>query len=149
MRGKIQAVTLLPKPSQKLYIWQLTTHTLALLVTLFAPLILLHKLLLLLFLAMYILYSHRQSQRSNRNHILKARIEHDGRSRLTMGDGRRLNAKIRTDSVVTPWLILLRFDLKQGWLSPTMVLFEDALPHEQRRQLRVLLKFGGINQEDG
>ncbi|MEL0587135.1 MAG: protein YgfX [Candidatus Thiodiazotropha sp. (ex. Lucinoma kazani)] len=149
MSGKIQAVTLLPTPSRQLYIWQLTTHALALLVTLFAPLILIHKLLLLLLLAIYILYSQRQSQRTNRKHILKVRIEPDGRSRLTMGDGRRLIAKVRSDSVITPWLILLRFNLKQGWFHPTMVLFEDALPHEQMRQLRVLLKFGGINQEDG
>lgn len=146
MPGKIQAITLCPKPSRKLYIWLMAIHLLALTVTLFAPLVLWHKLVLLLCLALYGYLSYRQARRRSGKRILAARIAPGGRSRITMGDGRKLLARVRRDSLITPWLILLRFDLGRGWSHPSLVLTADCLSEEEMRQLRVLLRFSEVNK---
>ncbi|MCU7904691.1 MAG: hypothetical protein KZQ76_02345 [Candidatus Thiodiazotropha sp. (ex Epidulcina cf. delphinae)] len=147
MQKKMPAVRLIPVPSRQLLLWHLATHALALSVTVFAPLALPDKLLLLSLLALYAFWRLRCGKGVNSRRVIEARIVSSGRSRLTLGDGRRLVAKIRPDSLVTPWLILLRFDSGQGPRRLTMVLFGDALPNEQVRRLRILLKFGGFNQK--
>jgi hypothetical protein len=64
-----------------------------------------------------------------------------------MGDGRKLLARVRHDTLVTPWLILLRFDLGRGWFHPTLVLTPDTLSEDEMRRLRVLLRFSQLKSD--
>lgn len=47
---------------------------------------------------------------------------------------------LSADTVVTPFLVLLRFRLADQRSTTTIPIFYDALPHEQFRALRVHLK---------
>jgi hypothetical protein len=142
--GTIQSITLQPKPSRQLHAWRLTIHLLAFLTTLSAPLVLWHKLLLLLTLALYGYFSFRQGRRGSGGQIIKVTVTPYGRARMVMGGGQRVMARIRRDSLVTPWLIVLRFDLDRAWLPHSLVLTSDSLGEEQLRELRVLLRFGEL-----
>ncbi|MEW8469777.1 MAG: hypothetical protein AB2637_14690, partial [Candidatus Thiodiazotropha sp.] len=83
MSGKIQAITLQPKPSRKLRLWLVTTHLLTLLVILFAPLITWHKSILLFVLSLHAVFSYRRTRKGSGARIQAARIRPDGRSRIT------------------------------------------------------------------
>jgi hypothetical protein len=139
--GTIQSITLQPKPSRQLHVWRLTIHLLACLTTLFAPLILWHKLMLLLALGLYSYVSFRRLGRGSGRQIMKITVTPFGRARMVMKGGQKLRARIRQDSFVTPWMIVLRFDLDRGWLPQSLVLTSDTISDEQLRQLRVLLRF--------
>ncbi|MBT3027387.1 MAG: hypothetical protein B6D72_05760 [gamma proteobacterium symbiont of Ctena orbiculata] len=145
MSGNIQTVTLQPKPSRKLHAWLVAIHLLALLVILLAPMLPWHRAMLLLILTLQSYLSYRQTRKGSGSRILLARIRPDGRSRITMGDGRKLVARIRQDTLVTPWLILLRFDLDRGWRQPALLLIPGSLSEDEMRQLRVLLRFSQLN----
>ncbi|PVV14508.1 MAG: hypothetical protein B6D82_05825 [gamma proteobacterium symbiont of Ctena orbiculata] len=101
--------------------------------------------MLLLILTLQSYLSYRQTRKGSGSRILLARIRPDGRSRITMGDGRKLVARIRQDTLVTPWLILLRFDLDRGWRQPALLLIPGSLSEDEMRQLRVLLRFSQLN----
>lgn len=148
MPGKIRAITLQPKPTRILHFWRVAIHLLVFLLILLAPLIAWHKLLLILLLSLHGYLSFRQVRKQSGKQVVTARITPDGRSRLTMGDGRKLLARVRHDTVVTPWVTLLRFDLDRGWFHPTLVLTSDILSEEEMRQLRVLLRFSQFNSND-
>ncbi|MEW8507737.1 MAG: protein YgfX [Candidatus Thiodiazotropha sp.] len=145
MSGKIQPITLRPKPSRYLHTWLIAIHLLALPAILFVPMLPWHKslLLLLLLLQGYLTFLHTRKGSGRR--ILAARIRPDGRSRITMGDGRKLIARLRHDTLVTPWLVLLRFDPNVGWSHPALLLTQESLSEEEMRQLRVLLRFSQVN----
>lgn len=66
-----------------------------------------------------------------------------------MGDGRKLAARIRQDTLITPWLILLRFDLDRGWRQPALLLIPGSLSEDEMRRLRVLLRFSQLNPDGG
>jgi hypothetical protein len=80
--------------------------------------------------------------------VVWAEIKSSGRAKIKLDDGRNLRARVRIDSVITPWVILLRFDVKKRWRSPVMVLFMDALPDQEIRHLRILLKHGSFNNRN-
>jgi hypothetical protein len=103
--------------------------------------ILWHKLMLLLALGLYSYFSFRQLGRGIGKQIIKVTVTPYGRARMVMEGGQKLRAKIRQDSFVTPWLIVLRFDLDRGWPPHSLVLTSDTIDEEQLRQLRVLLRF--------
>jgi hypothetical protein len=65
---------------------------------------------------------------------------------MVMGSGQKQMARIRQDSLVTPWLIVLRFDLDRGLLPHSLVLTSDTMSEEELRQLRVLLRFSDVKQ---
>jgi hypothetical protein len=130
-----------PKPARKLNIWKVTIHLLALLVILLAPIALSYKSLLLLLWSLHGYFTYRQLRKGSGKQVVMARILTDGRSRLTMGDGRKLLARVRHDTLVTPWLVLLRFDLDRGWFHPTLILTPETLGEDEMRQLCVLIRF--------
>jgi hypothetical protein len=146
--GAIQSITLQPKPSQQLHIWRLVIHLLAFITTLFAPLMLWHKVMLVLTLVLYSYFSFRQGRGTNGRQIIKVTITPYGRARMVMGDRRKQMARIRQDSLVTPWLIVLRFDLDRGWLPQSLVLTSGTISKEELRQLRVLLRFSEVKKFD-
>ncbi|MET0071352.1 MAG: protein YgfX [Candidatus Thiodiazotropha sp.] len=141
----IQALTLQPKPTRKLHAWLVAIHLLALLVILLAPVLAWHRAMLLLILILHGYLSYRRTRKGSGSRIIWARIRPDGRARITMGDGRKLVARIRQDTLVTPWLILLRFNLNRGWRQPTLLLIPGSLSDDEMRQLRVLLRFSQLN----
>ncbi|PVV08322.1 MAG: hypothetical protein B6D77_12215 [gamma proteobacterium symbiont of Ctena orbiculata] len=148
MSGMLQSITLQPKPSRHLHAWRMTIHLLALFTTLLAPLILWQKLLLLSALALHGYFSLQQGRRGRGKAIMKVTVAAGGRVRLIMDDGRKQMARIRKDSLVTPWLVVMRFDLDRGWLPISLVLTAETISEEQMRQLRVLLRFSEIRHID-
>ncbi|MES9825538.1 MAG: protein YgfX [Candidatus Thiodiazotropha endolucinida] len=146
MSGTIQTITLQPKPSRLLHAWRVAIHLLALMTTLFAPMMLWPKVSLLTALALYGYFSFRQGGKGGGGQIDKVTITPYGRVRIVMEDGKNLRARIRRDSLVISRLIVLRFDLDKGWPPRSLVLASDAVSEEQMRQLRVLLRFGEIRQ---
>jgi hypothetical protein len=130
-----------PKHARKIYIWHVAVHLLALLVILLAPIALSYKSLLLLLWSLHGYFTYRQLRKGSGKQVVMARILTDGRSRLTMGDGRKLLARVRHDTLVTPWLVLLRFDLDRGWFHPTLILTPETLGEDEMRQLCVLIRF--------
>ncbi|MEW8400919.1 MAG: protein YgfX [Candidatus Thiodiazotropha sp.] len=149
MSGKIQALTLQPRPSRKLHACLVAVHLLALLVILLAPMLPWHRAMLLLILTLQGYLSYRQTRKGSGRRIIRARIRPDGRARITMGDGRKLAARIRQDTLITPWLILLRFDLDRGWRQPALLLIPGSLSEDEMRRLRVLLRFSQLNPDGG
>jgi hypothetical protein len=141
MPGTIQSITVQPKPSQYLRIWLLSIHLLALLTTLFAPIDLWQKLMLLAALALYSYFTLGKERGKSGSQILRATITPYGRARIVMRDGRKQTARIRQDSLVTPWLVIVRFDLTRGLLPVSLLLLPDSVSEEQLRKLRVLLRF--------
>lgn len=148
MSGTLQSITLQPKPSRHLHAWRIAIHLLALLTTLLAPLILWQKLLLLSVLALHGYFSFQQGRRGRGKAIMKVMVAPGGRVRLIMDDRRKQMARIRKDTLVTPWLVVMRFDLDRGWLPISLVLTSETMSEEQMRQLRVLLRFSEIRQID-
>jgi hypothetical protein len=116
-------------------------HLLALLTTLFAPVGLWFKIVLLMALALYSYYTLGPGSGKGGRQIVKVTITPYGRARLITGDGRKQTARIRQDSLVTPWLVIVRFDLERGWLPVSLLLTPDTVGDERLRQLRVLLRF--------
>jgi hypothetical protein len=119
-------------------------HLLALLTTLLAPINSGIKLLLLTALAFYSYYTFGQTSGKRGRRIIKATLTPYGRARMVMGDGRRHTARIRQDSLVTPWLVIVRFDLMAGGLPVSLLLTPETVTDEQLRQLRVLLRFSQV-----
>ena len=148
MSGTIQPITLQPKSSQHLHSWRVVIHLLALLTTLLAPLDTGLKLLLLLVLALHGYFSFQQGRMGSGRTIRKVTIAPGGRVRLIMDDGRKQMARIRKDTLVSSWLVVMRFDLDRGWLPLSLVLTSETISEEQMRQLRVLLRFSEIRQID-
>ena len=146
MQSKIPAITLTPKPSRQLAAWYLVIHVSALLVMLSAPVTPAYKLPLLLLIILFGIVRLRGYDVNREAKVMEANIESSGRSRIVLGNGRRVAATLRRDSLMTPWVVLLRFDVRYSWHHPAMVLFQDAIPEEQMRRLRVLLKHGAFHQ---
>lgn len=144
MSGSIQSISLQPKPSRHLRIWLAAIHLLAFMITLLAPIALEHKLMLLAGLALYSVFSLGREGGKARRRILKATLTPYGRARLVMKDGTKQTARIRQDSLVTPWLVIVRFDLAAGGLPVSLPLAWDSLDREQLRQLRVLLRYSQV-----
>lgn len=147
MPTKIPAITVTPKSSRHELLWLYALHATAFIVTLAAPLLLFYKLPLLLLLILLTIARLRGYDFNPATRVVEATIESSGRSKIILGNGRRVAATLRTDSLMTPWLILLRFNVRHRWQHPSMVLFQDALPKEQKRRLCVLLKHGTFHQK--
>jgi hypothetical protein len=107
---------------------------------------LIYKSILLIVLTLLTIARFRGYGFNQRARVIEAQIKSSGRSKLLLADGRRITASLRKDCVLTPWLVLLRFNDRNRWGHRVMVLFQDALPEEDMRQLRVLLKHGNYRQ---
>ena len=77
-------------------------------------------------------------------------VNSDNTLTLMLGNGRQLLATLCRDSVVTPYLTVVNFKVKDvpifmRWLSPHLVLLPDMLDQEMYRQLRVWLRWGNFD----
>jgi len=75
---------------------------------------------------------HRQS--------VRYLTQRDERWRLTLNDGRTVEAALQGWSWLTPLLVVLGFKVAGERLSRVVLLPRDSLPPAQHRRLRVLLK---------
>lgn len=146
MRNTIPSVVLKPKKSRQLTVWVLILHVTTVLLILAVPLLPQYKIPLVITL-LWISYARIKGYRINRyRHVVEAKIRHTGHANIVLADGERVRARLRTDSLMTPWVVLLRFDVKNRWRHPVMLLFRDALADDVMRRLRILLKHGSFHQ---
>jgi hypothetical protein len=141
MTNRLPAIYLNPARSRQLVIWYRCIYVLTFVVVISAPIGLTVKisLLTLVLLTRLPIYKKFTPQQ-----VVRAKIKSSGWSRIVLIDGMKRSARLRADSLVTPWLILLRFDLRGRWRHPVMVLFQDALPEREMRSLRIFLKYGSF-----
>jgi hypothetical protein len=93
-------------------------------------------------------FTFQQGRSGCGRQILKATITPYGRVRLVMDDGGKRTARVRRDTLVTPWLVMMRFELDASWLPVSLLLTPAIISEEQLRQLRVLLRYGEIKQTE-
>ncbi|MCG7945909.1 MAG: hypothetical protein N0C84_06130 [Candidatus Thiodiazotropha taylori] len=145
MTNRLPAIHLKPAPSRQMFIWLHGLYGVTLLAIITAPIGLTVKIVLLIALVLTKLPVYRKLTPEQ---VVQAEIKWNGWSKIVLRDGKRQTARLRRDSLVTPWLILLRFDLRGRWRHPVMVLFQDALPQAEMRSLRILLKHGSFIGEE-
>jgi hypothetical protein len=66
----------------------------------------------------------------------------DGRIEASRADGRWIAGRIVPGSFVAPWLVVVRWVPDGAWLARTIPVFPDMAGGEERRRLRVLLRWG-------
>jgi len=84
-----------------------------------------------------------------RRRILRLRLDQAGEARLLSADGREWRDRLRGDTLITPWLILLRFEGAGTWRRPGLLLGPGSLSEEETRRLRLLLRFGRPARQNG
>jgi len=104
------------------------------------------KLVLLLLLLIYGFWSRRYFLTLHVNRIVLAQLDGNGRVLLQWGDGRETKAVLRADTLLTPWVIVLRFDQPQRHLPVSLLLCPDAISRVENRRLRTLLRFVLLDQ---
>jgi hypothetical protein len=141
MRNRLPSIRLLPQVSKQLLRLLVLLHLMAAAVILSMPLLLGLRIVLLLTLLLHAIRLHRRFYPFSAGHIAGALIEDDGYALVRWGSGRESKARLRADSLVTPWIIVLRFDLSDRRLPATLLVCRDAVTQTEFRLLRVLLKF--------
>ena len=141
MVKSIPAVTIRPLPSRQLTGFLLLIHLLALGVTLAADLPMMVRIGLLCSLFLYAYHSQRRQSESYPGRVVQVRLTSQGRAGLMTRDGAKRVGALRTDSLVTPWLIILRFRINGRFRNENLVIARDSLTGEELRRLRVLLRF--------
>jgi hypothetical protein len=147
MINQLAPLTLYPRPSRELIRLLSLIQALTLVVVLCAPIPLNFMLLLLSAFLLQVLASQRRLRGLTRDRIIGLHIDHAHSSHLTLTDGRELETRLRGDSLVTPWLILLRFEGEGLLRRPSLLLGRDSLNKCEMRHLRILLRFGGVSSK--
>ncbi len=135
-------ITFQPRPSRELAMLLFCLLALTLLVLIFAPIPSGVRFLLIVVLLLQSVLSHHRLQGSSRHRIIQVRIEHEHAARLRYADGRLLRTRLRGDSLITPWVILLRFDGEGALRRSSLLLGRDSLTAQEMRRLRIMLRFG-------
>ncbi|MBV2121992.1 MAG: hypothetical protein KUF74_11090 [Candidatus Thiodiazotropha sp. (ex Ctena orbiculata)] len=148
MSHQLPPISLSPAASRHRVLWLRSLYLLTFLAIVSAPIAISIKLLLLSLLAVTRWSADRHIGLFRANDVVGAEIKSSGRSRIQLLDGTHFRAQLRRDSVVTPWVILLRFDVKSRWRCLVMVLFMDSLPTEEMRQLRVFLMHSSFSNQE-
>jgi hypothetical protein len=146
MHGSIPGISVRPSASRQLARYLILLHLATLALLMAAPQPASVRLALLAILALHAIHSYRHATGSGPGSVAEAHIEADGRTVLVLGNGRKARGVLRSDSLVTPWVMVLRFDTG-GWTGRrNLPIFNDALSDEERRLLRVLLNFVRLDQ---
>lgn len=146
MHRAIPGITIRPLASQQLTICLVGIHLIVFAVLIAAPMPITPRLMLLASLVLHAGNNYRLLRGACPGNIVEAHIESDGRTSLTLGDGQKLRSSLRPDTLVTPWVLVLRFDTGDRFCNKNLVIFNDALSGEERRLLRVLLRFARLGQ---
>lgn len=145
MRSHLPGMAIRPGSSRLLILFLTALHVLALTGLLIAPLPATTRLLLFGAVALHAGYSYRCFIRPNQKRITQARLESDGTAYLMMENGTKKRGTLRADSLVTPWVLILRFNVKRQFRSENFVIWQDMLSATELRQLKVLLRFSSTD----
>jgi len=146
MGNRLPGIRLRPAVSRRLGIFLALLHMLAATTLLLAPVSTRIKLLLLLLLLIHGLWSRRYFLTLHANSIVQAQLDGDGNVLLLWGDGRECKARLRADTLLTPWVIVLRFNLVRHRFPVSLLLCPDAISQGENRRLRTLLRFVLLDQ---
>ncbi|MGV6808830.1 MAG: protein YgfX [bacterium] len=134
-----------PDPSHWLAAWIWGWHGLALAVVIFFPLswsfygeIRVLCLLAILLSAYYEIQHYLQQV--HRSSVLRAVWDEDGEWQLLLADYRVQSVQLSPKSLLTPWLMCLRFHSLETNKRYTLLLFADALSAETLRQFRLRMR---------
>ncbi|HHC74912.1 MAG TPA: hypothetical protein ENK78_07535 [Thiothrix sp.] len=134
-----------PDPSRWLTTWIWGWHGLALAVVIFFPLswsfygeIRVLCLLAILLSAYYDIQHYLQQ--AHRSSVLRAVWDEEGEWEVLLADYRVQAVQLSSTSLITPWLMCLRFQSLEANKRYTLLLFADALSVETLRQLRLRLR---------
>ena len=142
MKTRLPPIAFNPRPSRQLAIVLRSLQCLTLGVLIAAPVNLGVKILLLAMLVLQVVLSHRRLFGNSPRRVAWVRIDAEQGARLIFTDGRKLETRLRNDSLITPWLILLRFEGERLLHRPSLLLGRDSLAAAELRRLRILLRFG-------
>jgi hypothetical protein len=141
LRNRLPGIKLRPAISRQLAIALLLLHMAAAIAILLDPVSTNIKLMLLLLLLIHGFWSHRYFLTRHAGRIVQAQLDGDGNGLLHWRDGRQCKAILRADTLLTSWIIVLRFDLQQRRFPVSLLLCPDAITRAENRRLRTLLRF--------
>lgn len=148
MESGLAPLTLFPRPCVRFLRVLTGVQLFTLGVILSSPIPLPLKLLLMSGIALQRMASQRKLGEISTHRPVRVRIDSAHGARLVYADGRVVITRLRGDSVVTSWLIVLRFEREDGGLRrPSLLLGPDSLSADESRRLRTLLRFGGVPAE--
>ena len=147
MGSGLAPVTLSPRPSRQMRLYLQALQIFTGLVLVFTPIPIFLKILLLSGLALHFLLSLRRLSGHSSEHLQQLHIDSEHRVRLIYADGRVVKTQLRSDSVITPVALLLRFEGRRWWRPASLLLGADSLSEDELRRLRIVLRFGGANPE--
>ncbi|MCU7845830.1 MAG: hypothetical protein KZQ93_18515 [Candidatus Thiodiazotropha sp. (ex Monitilora ramsayi)] len=147
MRNNLPAMTIRPGQSRHQLLFLVGTHLSAIAALIIAPLDPIPQFLLQSLVLLHAGYCQRRYYSSDYGkRISIARIQSDGSVELTLESGDKKRGKISRETVMTPWLLILRFTIRHQFRPEILLLWTDTLPPDELRRLRVLLRFSRIDQ---
>ncbi len=149
MLRPLNPLVLHPRPSRVLLRLQGCVQALTLIALLVSPLAALPKAILATVWLLLVLFTQWRVHGSAGGRILRLRLDQAGEARLLLADGREWRDRLREDTLITPWLILLRFEGAGPWRHTSLLLGPDSLTDEETRRLRLLLRFGQPARQNG
>ena len=146
MRNSLSAMAIRPGKSRHQLLFLVGTHLSAITGLIIASLDPMPQLLLLGLVLLHAGYCQRRYFSAYGKRISIARIKSDGSAELTLESGEKKRGTISRETVMTPWLLILRFTIRRQFRPEILVLWSDMLPPDELRRLRVLLRFSRIDQ---
>ncbi len=142
MQRPLQPIVIQPRRSRELLRVLASLQILTLILLLASSLDAAPMALLAILWLIHALYTHWRINALAGGRILRLRLDQAGEAQLQFADGRRLRSRLRDDSLITPWWMLLRFEGDGFWRHPSLLLGRDSLDPQEARRLRLLLRFG-------
>lgn len=149
MNNRLPGIRLRLAASRRVGIALASLHLVVGAVILVAPVVVALKLPLLLLMALHGAWNRARIPGSSPGAITEVQLEADGSAYLLRGEGEAYKASLRPDTLVTPWVILLRFDLQVRRRPAGLLVCPDALPPAEMRRLRTLLRFAVVPPSRG
>lgn len=135
MDNRLPGIRLRPVPSRQLALALAALHLAVGGAIFAAPVAAAVKLLLLLLLVLHGACSKARYPGG----VTEVSLEADGNAVLK--ESRMLKASLRPDTLITPWVILLRFDLQLRRRPLGVLICPDAISAAEMCRLRTLLRF--------
>jgi hypothetical protein len=140
----LPGVRLRPAPSRQMARFLVALHLMVGTAILAAPVAGVVKLPLLLLLTLHGGWSKARFSGS----VTQVQLERDGSAYLERGEGKAFRASLRRDTLITPWVILLRFDLLSRRRPLGVLICPDAISPGEMRRLRTLLRIAVLSSEE-
>ncbi len=142
MHNTLPAMLIRPEISRYQRHFLTALHLLVLFGLLLAPLEILPRLTLLAVLLLHGAFIYLRYYSAKRESVVELKLEAGGEVMLTLNKGQIKRGRISEESLVTPWLIILRIEIPPRRLrKASLLLWPDMLAVDELRQLRVLLRF--------